>query len=330
MEIKLSVIIPIYKVEKYLNMCVDSVLSQDFQSIEVILVDDGSPDLSPQICDNYLEVDSRIKVIHKKNGGLSDARNAGLKEAKGEYVIFLDSDDYWIDQSLLSNIFYNPIYSDSDVIFFERTSFIDGRTPPTPHWLNLSRINSLIWTQALSELIESDQFIISACLKFVKRTILIDNNIYFEKGRLSEDFDWSMQVVLKSRSLKGYDICSYAYRLRQDSITHTFSCKHMDDLLSVVEKWTNYLLYDSTILKDVRILLLSYCYFQYCILLGKLQHLKKCERKNYYSRLKRLSFLHKYALSKKTKLVRLLYFACFKNISLTSYALGKYLTYAHK
>lgn len=144
MEIKLSVIIPIYKVEKYLNMCVDSVLSQDFQSIEVILVDDGSPDLSPQICDNYLEVDSRIKVIHKKNGGLSDARNAGLKEAKGEYVIFLDSDDYWIDQSLLSNIFYNPIYSDSDVIFFERTSFIDGRTPPTPHWLNLSDRKSVV------------------------------------------------------------------------------------------------------------------------------------------------------------------------------------------
>lgn len=89
-----SVIIPIYDVENYLRQCVDSVIKQTYSNLEIILVDDGSPDRCPVICDKYAESDSRIKVIHKKNGGLSDARNAGLSIAQGEYVYFLDSDDY--------------------------------------------------------------------------------------------------------------------------------------------------------------------------------------------------------------------------------------------
>ena len=101
---KFTVIIPIFKVEAYLRTCVDSVLSQTFSDIEVILVDDGSPDGCPAICDKYAAADSRVTVIHKENGGLSDARNAGLLAATGEYVIFLDSDDYYLSASFLSAI----------------------------------------------------------------------------------------------------------------------------------------------------------------------------------------------------------------------------------
>ena len=95
MDEKISVIIPIYKVEKYLNRCVESVVNQSYQNLEIILVDDGSPDNCPKMCDDWAEKDNRIKVIHKENGGLSDARNAGLKVAMGEYISFVDSDD-WI------------------------------------------------------------------------------------------------------------------------------------------------------------------------------------------------------------------------------------------
>ena len=98
---KFSVIIPIYKVEQYLRQCVDSVLAQTYTDVEIILVDDGSPDSCPAICDEYAKKDSRIKVIHKPNGGLSDARNAGLDMAQGEYVLFLDSDDWWDDKDAL-------------------------------------------------------------------------------------------------------------------------------------------------------------------------------------------------------------------------------------
>ena len=91
---KISVIVPVYKVEKYIHKCVDSILNQAFSDIEVILVDDGTPDRCGEICDAYGEQDSRVKVIHKENGGLSDARNAGMPHASGEYIIFIDSDDY--------------------------------------------------------------------------------------------------------------------------------------------------------------------------------------------------------------------------------------------
>ena len=104
----ISVIVPIYNVEKYLARCVDSIVNQTYKNLEIILVDDGSPDRCPQMCDDYAEKDSRIKVVHKKNGGLSDARNAGMAVATGEYISFIDSDD-WIETSmfelLLNNIF---------------------------------------------------------------------------------------------------------------------------------------------------------------------------------------------------------------------------------
>lgn len=90
----ISVIVPIYNVESYLNRCVESIVNQTYQNLEIILVDDGSPDNCPQICDDWARKDSRIKVIHKENGGLSDARNAGMNIATGEYISFIDSDDY--------------------------------------------------------------------------------------------------------------------------------------------------------------------------------------------------------------------------------------------
>lgn len=96
----ISVIVPIYNVEKYLARCVDSIVNQTYKNLEIILVDDGSPDLCPQMCDDYAEKDSRIKVVHKKNGGLSDARNAGMAVSTGEYISFIDSDDYVSDDFL--------------------------------------------------------------------------------------------------------------------------------------------------------------------------------------------------------------------------------------
>lgn len=103
MEEKISVIVPIYKVEDYLHRCVESIINQAYTNLEIILVDDGSPDNCPKICDEYAEKDSRIKVIHKENGGLSDARNTGLLVATGEYISFIDSDDY-IDINMYKSI----------------------------------------------------------------------------------------------------------------------------------------------------------------------------------------------------------------------------------
>lgn len=101
---KVSVIVPVYKAEKYLRKCVDSILAQTFRDFEVILVDDGSPDKSGEICDEYARKDPRVRVIHKENGGVSSARNKGIDEARGEYISFLDSDDYWLEFHLTDTV----------------------------------------------------------------------------------------------------------------------------------------------------------------------------------------------------------------------------------
>ncbi len=103
-SVQISVIVPIYRIEKYLPECIDSLLDQSFLNFELLLVDDGSPDNCPKICDDYAEKDSRVKVIHKENGGLLSARKAGLKNAKGKYIAFVDGDD-WVDKFYLDTLF---------------------------------------------------------------------------------------------------------------------------------------------------------------------------------------------------------------------------------
>jgi glycosyltransferase involved in cell wall biosynthesis len=122
---KISIIIPVYNVEKYLAECVDSVLAQTFTDFECILIDDGSLDRSPSICDEYAEKDCRIKVIHKKNGGVSSARNAGLDIAQGEWIVFIDSDD-WVDERYLECLYGNAVKNDADVSICGVNFFKDG------------------------------------------------------------------------------------------------------------------------------------------------------------------------------------------------------------
>lgn len=115
MEHKISVVVPVYNVEKYLDRCVESILVQTFQDFELILVDDGSPDNCPQMCDNWAERDSRIRVIHKENGGLPDARNYGINAACGEYITFVDSDD-WVEKEFLETLYQGMIQNNADVV----------------------------------------------------------------------------------------------------------------------------------------------------------------------------------------------------------------------
>ena len=116
-----SVIVPVYKVEKYLNRCVNSILNQTYKDLEVILVDDGSPDSCPEICDGYAQKDKRVKVIHKENGGQGSARNSGLDVARGEYILFVDSDDY-IAKNLIEITLQKAERFDADMVIFDYAS----------------------------------------------------------------------------------------------------------------------------------------------------------------------------------------------------------------
>lgn len=302
-----SVIIPVYNVEKYLNKCVTSVLNQSYRNIEIILVNDGSTDKSLEICKYFQSTDSRVKVVDKKNGGLSSARNIGLKEAKGDYVLFLDSDDYYddmdgINQLVLSlnkekvdvlNFYYKKYFEESEVfqkVFSE---------------VNIEELYSLSsYSERLLWLIMNSHYIASACNKLIKRELLIDNSLFFEDGLLSEDIEWTLKLALCSKSIGIQNLDFYVYRQRENSITHTVSNKHIHDLFYILENLLSII--DGV--SDDKLKEASYYYiaYQYGTLLVNVHYASKKSRKKYYKKMKTLSYLLNYHTNKKIYLLSMI------------------------
>lgn len=209
----ISVIVPIYNVEKYLARCVDSIVNQTYKNLEIILVDDGSPDSCPQMCDDYAKKDSRIKVVHKKNGGLSDARNAGMAVATGEYISFIDSDDYVSDdffECLLDVI--NKENSDiaecSVVKFYE-----DNRFDEFSDDLSVKTYDT---QDAMSALIAENPFHQHVWNKLYKTELVKD--IPYAVGKLNEDEFWTYQVFGRANKVSKLNKTMYYYFQRNSSI----------------------------------------------------------------------------------------------------------------
>ena len=218
-----SVIVPIYNVEKYLPRCVESIINQEYKNLEIILVDDGSPDNSPQICDEYAKKDTRIKVIHKENGGLSDARNAGMKMATGEYVSFIDSDD-WIDSKFISLLYEGIKKSGADVAECATRLFDDS-----DHTLKTrgSKEEKISRSDALSRLITENGVYQTVWNKLYKRSMI--ENIPFAVGKYHEDDFWTWRIFLKIDSLYLCEKPMYNYLQRSNSIIgSSYSLKKLD------------------------------------------------------------------------------------------------------
>ena len=139
MDTLISIIVPVYKVEEFLDRCVNSLVNQTYRNLEIILVDDGSPDNCPILCDNWAKKDDRIKVLHKVNGGLSDARNHGLETATGEYILYVDSDDY-IDLDACSRFVSRLGYYKADIVVGGALKEIDGKSENMTHSLSEYKI----------------------------------------------------------------------------------------------------------------------------------------------------------------------------------------------
>lgn len=209
----ISVIVPIYNVEKYLARCVDSIVNQTYKNLEIILVDDGSPDSCPQMCDDYAKKDSRIKVVHKKNGGLSDARNAGMAVAKGEYISFIDSDDYVSDdffECLLDvmNKENSDIAECSVVKFYE-----DNRFDEFSDDLSVKTYDT---QDAMSALIAENPFHQHVWNKLYKTELVRD--IPYAVGKLNEDEFWTYQVFGRANKVSKLNKTMYYYFQRNSSI----------------------------------------------------------------------------------------------------------------
>ena len=230
---EVSIIVPVYQVEKYIRQCVDSILAQTFTDFELILVDDGSKDKSGQICDEYAVLDQRVKVIHKKNGGLSDARNWGLDQAVGNYFMFVDSDDY-IASTMLEYLYKALMNKEADIAvcnflhFFEEDRKRDFSTNIQSEVLSgaeifYSRKNERvygIWTVAWN--------------KLYKRETL--GNVRFRFGKYHEDEFWANDIYQLDIKIVTIPECLYYYRQRDNSIMGKKSAARNLDIIEALQE----------------------------------------------------------------------------------------------
>lgn len=235
---RFSIIVPVYNVEKYLHECVESVLEQTFSDFELILVDDGSPDSCPQICDQYCKVDSRVRVVHKQNGGLSSARNAGLDVASGEYILFLDSDDYWCTINVLELINKCIMHVQSDVYIFGMKKYFESKGKYTKYQKPVLNEEKGFDTYTMRVLMQHNLYRACAWDKVVKRSVIENNSMRFVIGQMSEDIEWCTKLLLYAKSVQIVPECVYVYRQENiNSITANVSRKNLEHILRVITKY---------------------------------------------------------------------------------------------
>lgn len=210
---KISIVIPVYNVEKYLPECIDSVERQTYRNLEILLVDDGSTDSSGRMCDDYAASDMRITVIHKPNGGLSDARNAGLKHVTGKYLAFIDSDDI-VDNGYIEKLYCGLQAAAADIAMCRIETFIE-EMPPERHCPN-NYTNEYHGTDMLLRSYLTGKIRPMAGGKLYRKKIY--DRILFPKGKTTEDVYVFAEVLLQCSKLVTVDSAAYYYRQRKNSI----------------------------------------------------------------------------------------------------------------
>ena len=247
MRPRVSIIVPMYGVEKYVGQCIDSLLNQTLQEIEIILVDDGSPDRSGEIADEYAKKDGRIKVVHQKNSGLGPARNTGIRVATGDYIGFVDSDD-WANHQMFARLYEAAVKNNADIVVSGHCDFTNGVITKTKiHPLEGQTLNS---SEQIMEIRKNlyghkldddvvEAFPMSVWIAIYRREIFIDNKIEF-KEILSEDIIFNLSAYKHANVITFTGDTDYCYRKdEQPSITQTFSEKKLlryQDFLNVLAK----------------------------------------------------------------------------------------------
>ena len=261
---EVSVIVPVYQVEQYLRQCLDSILNQTFKDIEVILIDDGSKDNSGKICDEYALNDNRVKVIHQKNMGLSDARNSGMNLMSGKYFMFVDSDDY-VSELMIEKLYIRAVETDADVVccnfeyFWENNEKESFSTKEKTEELNSSEIfnhrknekNYGFWTVAWNKLHKSSSM----------------NSFRFRSGKIHEDEFWANDIYQKDLKVVTIEDSLYYYRQRHNSIVNIKNIKKEFDLIEAFQERIQIYLNQN-----------MYPYQAYKVLIYSLEPLNECRK----------------------------------------------------
>ncbi|MCQ5386541.1 glycosyltransferase [Hungatella hathewayi] len=238
-EPSVSIIVPVYNTEQYIRLCIDSLVNQTLREIEIILVDDGSTDLSSQICDEYANYDTRIRVIHKKNAGLGMARNSGLEIAKGKYIGFIDSDDF-TSPKMFSTLYKNAVSNEADVSYCILKKFTENNelvkcksnNSKTRTWKGKEQIENYILDRiGLPPISLIDNLYgASVCCGIFRREIIKNWNIMFESERdfIAEDLLFNIEFVSHCNVVIHEDVALYFYRCTPQSLTTTYRIDRFD------------------------------------------------------------------------------------------------------
>ncbi len=298
---KLSFILPIYKVEDYLTQCVDSIWSQLTEDSEIILVDDGSPDRCGIICDDYAARDPRIRVVHKENGGLSSARNAGMDIAQGDYLCFVDSDDY-IEENTVPKLMDWIHRGGADICFLKTHKvYPDGTRLLLGENLEADSLRTR--EAALHHLATRPIYPGSAWGKLFRREFLEKNGFRFPKDRrLSEDLIYCLDAYLKAETFDSLDFPFYCYRqARPGSITRKIDARYYFDTFLFVQEAADRFRENRTSPEGK--LALSVAAYEYAIRVCELVELSGADWDKAYAMLKDYRWVLSYGLTGKTKLV---------------------------
>lgn len=293
-----SIVIPVYNVQDYLETCVESVLRQEFGDFEVILVDDGSTDRSGELCDTLALLDSRIHVLHQENRGLSGARNSGTRLAQGQYILFLDSDDFYPQPDFLKEIWQKS--GGADVICFNYARYTDRLLPAMLDFPETGKERDALWL----ELVQRNVYTSSACVKAVKHRLLVEYAISFEEGVLSEDIEWSAKVMRAAQDVALAPGCVYAYRIRAGSISHCVSPGHVEMQYQILTKLLDVPVEGP---ENFRNAYNGYVAFQYCTLMINIRLSKPSVDRELQKRIREMAWLLQYDANRIVKLVHKVY-----------------------
>lgn len=303
----ISVIIPVYKTERYLCQCVESVLAQSWPFVQIILIDDGSPDRCGEICDHYAKTYGKISVIHQKNGGLSAARNTGIKHASGDYIVFLDSDDYWDDESFLKHLMEEQHEQDADVLNFHYKLYFEKQSRFVKNMPQVS-LGEFLELKTKEEqfcyLIKTNNYIASACNKLIRTGLFYNNDLFFKEGLLSEDVEWCARLAIAAQKFGVSGVDAYVYRQRTGSITHSLDMNNLDDLAKSIQRCISYRKgTDAKFLKAY----FNYVAYQYAVFFVSAGYVKNRQKQLLYSKMRKYSYLLKYDISPKVHKMHMLY-----------------------
>lgn len=257
-----------------MDKCVASVLKQTYINFEILLIDDGSTDASGILCDSWAEKNNRVRVIHQDNCGAAGARNTGICNAAGDYLQFLDSDDWWASEDVLQKIAQRLSLNNADVLSYDYRKSYNGELSPVCLRATANTCAG-IDDDTFAYMLRKNMWTTSSCNKAIRRSLFEDGDLYFREGITSEDIDWTMRLAIKARRFDYCDTVVFIYRQREDSVSHNLSLKAVACLCGNVEECVRLL---EAAEPEKAQFLNSFVSYQYATLLHNYARLKKSER----------------------------------------------------